>query len=50
MRLSRASHRASTTLREIKSAWVKEQEVTVRDNKVVAYKVVWKVTFVLEAA
>jgi flavin-binding protein dodecin len=25
-------------------------EVTVRDNKVVAYKVVLKVTFVLEAA
>jgi dodecin len=42
--------RASKTLREIKSAWGKEQEVTVRDNKVVAYKVVLKVTFVLEAA
>ena len=42
--------RASKTLREIKSAWVKEQEVTVRDNKVVEYKVILKITFVLEAA
>ena len=42
--------RAAKTLRDIKSAWVKQQEVTVRDNKVVAYKVILKVTFVLEAA
>lgn len=42
--------RASKTLREIKGAWVKEQEVAVQNNKVVAYKVILKVTFVLEAA
>lgn len=42
--------RASKTLRDIKSAWVKDQEVTVQNNKVVAYKVILKVTFVLEAA
>ena len=42
--------RASKTVREIRSAWVKEQEVTVKDNKVVAYKVILKVTFVLEGA
>lgn len=42
--------RASKTLREIKGAWVKEQEVTVQKNKVVAYKVILKVTFVLESA
>jgi flavin-binding protein dodecin len=42
--------RASKTIREIRSAWVKEQEVTVQGNKVVAYKVTLKVTFVLEAA
>ena len=40
--------RASKNLREIKSAWVKEQEVQVESNKVVAYKVILKVTFVLE--
>jgi flavin-binding protein dodecin len=40
--------RASKTLREIRSAWVKEQEVQVKNNKIAAYKVVMKVTFVLE--
>jgi len=40
--------RASKTLREIRSAWVKEQEVQVQSNKIVAYKVILKVTFVLE--
>jgi dodecin len=42
--------RASKTIRDIKSAWVKEQGVTVRDNKVVSYNVILKVTFVLESA
>ena len=42
--------RASKTLREIRSAWVKEREVQVQSNKIVAYKVILKVTFVLEDA
>jgi dodecin len=40
--------RASETLREVKSAWVKEQEAEVKDGKVIAYKVNLKVTFVLD--
>ena len=40
--------RATETLRDVKSAWVKEQEAEVRDGKVVAYKVNLKVTFVLD--
>jgi flavin-binding protein dodecin len=40
--------RASETLREVKSAWVKEQEAEVKDGKVVAYKVNLKMTFVLD--
>lgn len=40
--------RASETLRDVKSAWVKEQEAEVRDGKVVGYKVNLKVTFVLD--
>jgi dodecin len=40
--------RASKTLKQIQSAWVKEQEVKVRDNQIVAYRVLLKVTFVLE--
>jgi flavin-binding protein dodecin len=42
--------RASKTLRGIKSAWVKEQEVQVEGDKIVAYKVILKITFVLEGA
>ena len=40
--------RASKTLRGIKSAWVKEQEALVEGDKIVAYKVILKITFVLE--
>ena len=40
--------RASKTLRGIKSAWIKEQEVQVEGDKIVAYKVILKITFVLE--
>jgi flavin-binding protein dodecin len=40
--------RASKTLRNVKSAWVKEQEAQVKDGKITAYKVNLKVTFVLE--
>lgn len=40
--------RASQTLRELRSAWVKEQEVQIKDGKIVAYKVNLKVTFVLD--
>ena len=40
--------RASKTLRGIKSAWIKEQELQVEGDKIVAYKVILKITFVLE--
>ena len=40
--------RANKTLRNVKSAWVKEQEAEVNDGKVTAYKVNLKVTFVLD--
>ncbi len=42
--------RASRTLRNVRSAWVKDQEVQVQGDKIVAYKVSLKVTFVLEDA
>jgi dodecin len=42
--------RANKTLREIKSAWVKEQEAQVDNGKITAYKVILKVTFVLDEA
>jgi flavin-binding protein dodecin len=40
--------RASKTVRGIKSAWVKEQEVKIQDNKIVEYRVFLKITFVLD--
>ncbi|MEJ7606335.1 MAG: dodecin family protein [Bryobacteraceae bacterium] len=40
--------RASKTLRQIKSAWIKEQEVQIKDEKIVGYRVNMLVTFVLE--
>lgn len=39
--------RASKTLKNISSAWVKDQNVLVNDGKVTEYRVVMKVTFVL---
>lgn len=39
--------RASETLKGITGAWVADQKVTVKDGKVDEYRVVMKVTFVL---
>ena len=40
--------RASETLKNVEAAWVKDQKVVVKDGKVAEYRVVLKVTFVLE--
>jgi len=40
--------RATATLRNVRSAWIKEQEVRVDGNRIVEYQVIMKVTFVLE--
>jgi flavin-binding protein dodecin len=40
--------RATQTLRGVKSAWVKEQEVQLNDAGVTGYKVNLLITFVLE--
>jgi flavin-binding protein dodecin len=41
-------NRATKTLRNVRSAWVKEQRVDVRDDKIAEYQVNLMVTFVLE--
>lgn len=38
----------SDTVRDIESAWVKEQKVVVKDGKVKAYRVTMKVTFIVK--
>ena len=40
--------RANKTLKNVKGAWIKNQEVMVDKGKVTGYKVNLKVTFVLE--
>jgi flavin-binding protein dodecin len=40
--------RAGKTIRGITGAWVADQEVVVKDGKVIEYKVRMKVTFVLD--
>jgi dodecin len=40
--------KASKTVHNIKSAWVKEQHVVIDNGKVALYRVDLKVTFVLE--
>jgi flavin-binding protein dodecin len=42
--------RATKTLRNVRSAWIKEQEVTVDDGEIVRFKVNMLVTFVLDDA
>jgi flavin-binding protein dodecin len=41
--------RANQTLKNVKGAWLKDQEVTVENGKISGYKVILKVTFVLNA-
>jgi len=40
--------RASKTLKNVVSAWVKDQQVEIEDGKVTAYRVSLKITFILE--
>lgn len=40
--------RATKTLRNVRSAWIKEQRVFVQNEKVSEYQVIMEVTFVLE--
>jgi dodecin len=40
--------KAAETVRNIKAAWVKEQQVVVEDGKVTGFRVDLKITFVLD--
>ncbi len=41
--------RATNTLRNVKSAWVKEMRVSIDNNKVSEYQVNMQVTFILDS-
>ena len=36
---------AAKTLRGLKAAWIKDQSLCIKDNKIAQYKVILKVTF-----
>lgn len=40
--------RAAKTIQNIQGAWIKEQQLVVKDGKVTTYRVTMKVTFVLK--
>ncbi len=40
--------RASTTVRNMKGAWIQEQSVTIKDGQVDEYRVNMKISFVLD--
>jgi dodecin len=40
--------RASKTLKNIEGAWIKDQRVVISNGKIREYRVVMKVTFILE--
>jgi flavin-binding protein dodecin len=48
--INEAIARATSTLRNVEGAWVKDMNVLISDNNIVGYKVNLAVTFVLEEA
>lgn len=40
--------RANKTLQNVTSAWIKDQEVDIKNGKIVGYKVRMKITFILK--
>jgi len=45
--LNKGVQRASKTLKNVKSAWIKDQYVQIKNGKVVEYRVILMVTFIL---
>jgi flavin-binding protein dodecin len=46
--INQAVNRATQTLRNVESAWVKDMNVMIENNNVTGYKVNLAITFVLE--
>ena len=46
--IAQGIERATKTLRNVRSAWIKDQEVMLENDQVTTYKVVMVVTFVLD--
>jgi len=48
MSVARVTEIMSKTLKNVSSAWVQDMKCTVKDGKIDEYRVILKVTFVLE--
>ncbi len=46
--INQGIQRATSTLRNVQSAWVKDMNVEIQDNRVTVYRVNLAITFVLE--
>jgi flavin-binding protein dodecin len=46
--LNQGLARASQTVKNIKGAWISEQDVLVENDKITEYRVLLKITFVVE--
>lgn len=46
--LERGLQRANKTIKNVKSAWVKDQYVEIKNGKIDEYRVALKITFILE--
>ncbi|GAB4225865.1 MAG: dodecin family protein [Methyloligellaceae bacterium] len=46
--VNKAVEEASKTVKNIKSVWVKDQDAVVKDGKITEYRVITKITFVVE--
>jgi flavin-binding protein dodecin len=46
--IAKGIERANKTLKNIQGAWISEQKVDVENGSITAYRVMMKVTFVLE--
>ena len=46
--INQGVERATSTLRNVQSAWVKDMNVEIRNNQVTVYRVNLAITFVLE--
>jgi dodecin len=46
--INQGIQRATSTLRNVQSAWVKDMNVEIQNNQVTAYRVNLAITFVLE--
>ena len=46
--IEKGIYKAEETLRNVRGAWIAQQKVDVEEGKIVAYRVIMRITFVLD--